>query len=360
MNKTWIFNLLLLPLVLLYETWAVVECLTRSGYQTSSSSERCVECELIGYLDPDTSLCVYVEEQIPVTSSVSTLGYVNSTCEDGYCLAGGNCTRSQFGIQCEECSNSGYLTPTEDLSGRICVCYSTNLDPKLYCAPTVYFNDTSNSKLVNFTRNYDKYSCVAHQSEALGCFAQPDDSAHRYGDPNPPVPTACCSDFLGPPPGELTELIDPANFPFQECNTYGSPDPNEVNTTIFRTCSNHGLFNFTSRTCQCQTGWKLGVVSVDVNSCVQCDGHFGPSPMSLVDSPPYCIAPYTPDPITGVDSICGGRGDYVFGTCVCYSSSLRGYWKLAPVGGKFDATTNAEVFVQSCADCSNGTFPTCL
>jgi len=354
-------------------------CLTRQGYVTSTIDTLCVECSFTGYLSD--GLCITTITPPPtIPQGILPIGLVtNSTCasytavnSEVYCYNGTACVPSLFGVSCSECSYSGQLIISADLSGTICNCYSTLANPKTFCQNTLV--TTSIIEQINVTMTYSRITCKAIQSIEFGCFNDVSYDTFEYGTINPPVPYECCSPYLGPSPGTIVETLIPG-VPFIECNVYGAPDPDQRNSSLqglFAICSGHGFWNVTSRTCECNEGWQLRTVGsyminstvYDIETCLDCYGHFGPIPDREYEDgfvePPYCVAIYTPDPITGIDSECGGRGVYIENNgCVCYHNSTIGYWSLGPVGGKF-ALNQTEIFDESCVRCSNGTYPYCL
>jgi hypothetical protein len=366
-----------LLLLLFVRVDAVLQCLSRTGYVTSVFGELCAECQFEGSLIA-VDQCVYVNNQIPLNiKSVYDNAGTTTNCSSKMTQCRhqftGQCVTSRYGIMCAECNGRGQLIPKADLSTTECSCYSSSLDPKSQCAPTTFFQNVY--EWVNYTRIYKKVECIAHQSDQFGCYDTIDSSGHKYGTPDPPVPYRCCNERKGPPPGETVEVLQ-AGVPFQDCNTPGTenPDLKNINDTSFRTCSGHGIYNFTTRECQCDKGWDLAFIGYDapinitrkVTSCNTCYGHWGPEPYSIYGDPPYCNRIFSPDPITGHLAECGGRGIYIDddgGSCSCYGNSTIGYWALGNIGGRFDYKGN-EVIAQSCVNCEygkNGTgFPLCL
>jgi hypothetical protein len=61
-----------------------------------------------------------------------------------------------------------------------------------------------------------------------------------------------------------------------------------------------------------------GVGSIPIYSCIGCSPVWGPNGTDP------CSAPYTPDPETGILSVCGGHGDFGDSTCICDEG-----WRLA-------------------------------
>ena len=346
-----------------------LECLTTSGFQNSSMGVLCVECQLRGYLITPEECFFTIQEPDPVDHVYDDEhGKIhNITCPIGQCrhFLKNECVESKRGIPCFECNGAGFMVDSVDMTRMECKCYSSKLDPRYLCLPSRLSNYTKDG--VQFRRRYDKVTCKPHRDDILGCFGDLDSSNHKYGEERPPTPHRCCSDIYGPPPGELVENED---IPLQTCNTFGTVDPDTRNGNTsfdlaFKTCSGHGVFNFSTRVCECDKGWKLGYIGTDVHgndvqSCIQCDGHFGPSPYSAYDSPPYCRMIFSPSPITGISEECGGRGKYYLETgCSCYSNSTTGYWKLGRLGGRF-TDNGTEIFAESCIECESGVLPSCL
>lgn len=327
-------------------------CTTKSGTLPTATNLICAECQFLTYLDPTTGVCVW-STNTTSTDTIHTSTIIPTNCDFmGYkeCqLANGTCIPSQFGSLCTECHDQGFLVLNQDLSGPTCQCYMSQLDPALGCQPGTFF--TVESSFMTLNRTFTKYTCEAHNSSLFGCFEPVDASGHKFGEPNPPVPYRCCYDWLGPSPGELREVFV-AGQPFQECNTIGSSDPNLAwkNDTSFHTCSSHGSWNSTTRTCSCDRGWALDVIGKypngsNVLSCTRCSRWWGPSISDPLAEPPFCHSLFTADPIDGIERLCGGHGDWYPETrqCVCYSNSTAGHWSLGKVGTFEDGSA-----VQSC------------
>lgn len=337
-------------------------CTTRGGVVSAGDPvARCAECQFNGYVSALTGDCVYDTLASPL-STRDDLGII-SNCSREYneCAVGDDdqCVPSKRGVLCKECSEMGYLVPAEDLSERRrCVCYVSQLDPKLGCRPGQFF-PTDVSRTVVLNRTFVKLSCVAHQHPMLGCFEQVDSTKHKYGTKDPPVPYRCCSEVYGPPPGELREQFTPGR-PFEECNTFGGPDPDRVplNDTAFRTCNGHGTFNFTTRTCKCDREWTAQLIGYDLDDqpvlgCTTCAEFYGPSPRDPTKpTPPYCISIHSPDPVTGREEPCGGHGQYYPETreCVCFGNRTHGYWESGVIGEWSDGGG----LVRSCVTCRQG------
>jgi hypothetical protein len=336
-----------------------IECLTESGYQTSSSAVRCVECELIGYLDADGEC---VNDEVIIDDEIGS-SVITTPCEQygdhDYCVIfdTGTCEQSVFGTLCQECNFAGYLA--QNTIGQLsCHCYSKHLDPKKGCLPsdrTLATNDITTIQADNIVAK--RFYCDAYQSTQYGCYAKIDATGHRFGDPNPPIPHRCCVENYGPPPGELTEdlLTDGLVDQFEECNTKGGYQVDALpgETRAFRTCSNHGNWNLTTRECDCHRGWALELVGDDLDgndilSCVACSPLWGPDSYDAASVPPFCSKIYTPNPFTGVDEECGGRGKFVDDHCSCFGNSTYGYWGLINI-------TKAGVTMESCGQCLSGT-----
>jgi hypothetical protein len=291
-----------------------------------------------------------------LVSWASTITCSNS---GGKCNVNGSCVDSEFGVRCLECNSRGYTVGTD------CKCYSRNLNPSTGCQLTLaaeFMPYTVQGVEITHDRTY----CVSYADEKNGFYETIDPDLHQFGRIDPPVPMKCFSSIYGPSPGELVEDEVLPTDEFEECNTFGGPDPNEL-VPGFRACHGHGDWNKTSRECECHSGWRLSFIGLDyygdgAYSCTDCDYHFGPSIDPQGEKqPPYCLYVESPDPITGEQKECGGRGLYINGACSCYSNSTVGYWDLGMVGGVFDSN-NTERFTESCILCSEGyhTYPFCL
>lgn len=351
-----IFSFWILPLLSL----AYPYCTTRQyGVVPCEVGMSVAECQFreIETVGPGDSFTC--QPQVQDTSGQQA---VTSICpQAGYCVSTFNqtCVPSQEGVLCSECSGRGRIVLSESQNMYICECYSSRVDPKLFCQPNQFF-DPNVVQNVTIDRNYTKVSCLAHQSPLLGCFKNVSSENHKWGDPNPPVPQSCCDDFTGFPPNTIVGTN------LGECNAIGGFDPNYQNNpnsseaiTWFE-CNGHGAFNTTTRKCECYFGWQLTVVGQsdfwggNVTSCMECSPHMGPSLDS--SSGPYCNRIFTPNVITGEEDECSGRGSYINGACSCFQNATLGFWALGTLGGKFDAQGN-EVFVQTCLNCQPGYLP---
>lgn len=275
----------------------------------------------------------------------------------------GECVDSIAPIRCKECSWNGFR-----IAPNTCECYDPILLPHKECTFPTHLSSSIQTLTLEWTEK--KVSCESFQDKNLGCFRAVDSSKHRYGDPNPPVPTECCLSFLGPPPNQLVEIAK-AGDALGECTTVGGPDKDTPLDQSFHLCSRHGKWNAEKRICECDEGWDVEEVGIDqlndppkpAETCQGCFGYFGPLPGTPMDQeqPPYCRAIYTPDPITGRDAQCGGRGDYVDHHCTCFANATIGYWKLGLVRGKRNKL-GEELVVESCVLCADGwgTWPNCL
>lgn len=358
------FQLFVVLLLLCFKHTTAITCVTRTGIQTYTlpTCPSCAECEFRGCFN-ETGACLFVEPP-PVQVFNQSQPITTSNCslmEYGECeTPEGTCVKCGPGVLARECNEGGYLLIREDLAGYECKCYSNQLDPARRCLPGQFFRGEYDS--VEVIRSFEKVTCKAHQSDQLGCYEDVDSSHHKYGDPDPPVPYRCCLPILGPPPGELRERFVPGE-PFQQCNIPGTANPDLIrkNDTSFHACSGHGIYNFTTRTCQCDKGWLLQPIGLDMknrtlSSCTICDAFYGPSTITLYGDPPYCTSTYAPDPITGIDMECSGHGVYFPEGCVCYSNSTAGFWTLATVGFRHGGEE-----VKSCSMCQSGhQLPHCL
>lgn len=270
----------------------------------------------------------------------------------------GECVPSVYGVRCAECDFKGYMSIELGLE---CICYDIRWNPRSHCSSR--FFDTYERTTVSVIT--DSVHCVPFQSRELGCFKQL--NLTRYGDPDPVTPHVCCSEIYGPPPGQLVE--DGSNT-WQECNTYGTTDPNEPFAIgAFRTCSGHGRWDTTTYSCECFSPWNALVIGQDhltgddVYSCRACFGFWGPHPPldSSDDEVPvlFCGVIMVPDE-DGELAECGGHGVYQDGACVCDFDATLGYWGLAEVSHVFErvfgnGTMVEEVHtVQACIVCSSG------
>ena len=279
--------------------------------------------------------------------SASVVLYVSSLCGTGNCRTARGpcldsqdpscgCVPSQFGQLCVECAELGYIDCSDtSKNGCVCTCYDQELgDPNNAiaaegpCSPVV--NVTSTLNVITET---SRVYCEAWCSRELGCFAQPPDFI--YGTDVPPPIRDCVSiDYVGPPPATIRAAI--STRPPEACNSYGGPDPNAppVNASWTR-CSGHGTWDASHYRCgpTCDRGWALenlgsfGIYGEPIVTCSACAPLFGPPPDRTRYSPPFCVAPWTPDPLDGVSRVCGGHGTPdTSGECVCFNGTT-----IAPV-----------------------------
>jgi hypothetical protein len=366
------FLFLLLNLAVIITPATAITCLSSTGaYITPGPNDRCVECELRGPLIAP-GVCQYLEGISNTTTTTQTnTGFIATTCPLTYdgkvqCHGkNGHCYPSQFGMRCSECNNDGFLQLTPDLAHLNCSCYLHSLDSRGGCTLNPLSPQLFQSTVIQI--EYSKLYCESFKdTTTYGCFASVDSTGHRYGDPNPPVPNQCCSEIYGPPPGELMEnlFVDEIVTQYEDCTRFGTTDPNDIGKNFkgFRTCSNHGTWNTTTRTCTCWEGWDLGLIGEDIDgndvySCVACAPYYGPDSYDPSENPPYCSKIWTPDPFTGIESECGARGKYIPGEgCSCYSNSTIGYWTRTNL--TFDGFT-----VETCSSCAANVtkpYPYCL
>lgn len=273
-----------------------------------------------------------------------------STCANAtHCLdPTERCVPSRFGELCAECSFLGYLTSSALPGQRTCECYGTEHSDRRVCAPPPV--SSRNRLLANLTLKYEKTSCEAFNSTVFGCFKPVNSSAHKFGARDPPIPNECCEPYLGPPPGELTEFnfINEAGTQFYyTCNTHGGL-VREGNFSGFRTCHGRGSFNFTSRECECDRGFRLEPTTT--RSCTACAKFWGPAPDGL-NFTRACSRVYTPNLVTGELQECSGNGRYTNEGCSCFDDAARGFFRLV----------NLTSEIWTCAQCKNSsyTLPLC-
>ena len=273
-------------------------------------------------------------------------------------------TPSTFGARCEECQYKGYIV-WDDRFGYICDCYLVDYDPYNHCSSILY------PKIIptlNISATLTSAYCDAFQSRELGCFAKVLPSL--YGSPNMLIPNKCCSEIYGPPPGQLVES---GVSGWQECNTFGTFDPNEpFLIAAFRTCSGHGRWNPITYACECDYNWngvQIGqdfITQQDVYSCRTCFGFFGPQP-PLDEAPEetqlqFCSRYETPDEFGNLAE-CGGHGQYQDGICVCDYSQDLGFWKSVDITQTFERILgNGSLIIQvvtigACSACSDNASP---
>jgi hypothetical protein len=245
------------------------------------------------------------------------------------CVAGTEpacgCVTSQPGALCRECGFAGYLS---SVGAGTCVCALAYFDPTKNCTAAVSYAST-----LSVATRAVKATCTAWASRLTGFFAQPDDAAHTYGEPDPPLVTQCLSPVYGPGPDAFVDSLVPGTT-LSVCNTLGGADPNAVggqNDTSFVTCAGHGLWDAAAYRCAgCYVGWELentdytGPDGNTVPLCSACAPWFGPPPPYAGDAVaptrgPYCVVPWTPDNVTGVSAECGGRGVFTASGCSCFA-----------------------------------------
>jgi hypothetical protein len=341
--------LLLLLLLLPFHTWAI-ECLTYDGWVESLPDVKCAQCEFLSYLDDDGSCVVQPFITTTTVSEVTVSACYNEIptivqCENEF----GECVLCTYGVAAKECSYRGHLIRDEQFNFR-CVCYSNRLDPKNQCQKTPL--DQTEPFVVQVMSGVieEKITCDSFNSNYYGCFKPVDSSNHQYGEPNPPVPIQCCHENLGPPPNQLTEeiLLLPNNtlIEYEECNRPGGYNVNynasTNETREWEVCNGQGLYNSTTRQCECYRGWQLtfvgGYDDVQLFSCIDCQPLFGPSPYDDEEGP-FCSMIWTPDPLDGELKECSGHGKYLNGVCDC---TVGGFWELVNV-------TRLGVTVETCA-----------
>lgn len=325
---------------------------------------------LISYINADEC----TNDFTPVsTAQVTTTNCSNTGFGPIYTeIASGECVVSMFGILSVDCNERGFLVykSDTDYTGYKCQCYSTRHDPNNRCERTSLDSVDLFTTVVASGLTSVKVTCDALNSIRYGCYKAVDSSGHRFGDPDPPIPYACCHDNIGPPPGELTENLFPENLVdvYFECNTVGGIPPEievtpinatvpEINRTTavqetraFRVCHGHGDWNVTTRTCECHKGWQLAIVGeypegTSLYSCVSCSPLYGPDVFDVEAQPPFCSAIYSPNPQTGFLEECGGKGVYRDGHCDCFGNSTHGFWSLVNI-------TIQDVTVESCGLCT--------
>jgi hypothetical protein len=131
--------------------------------------------------------------------------------------------------------------------------------------------------------------------------------------------------------------VEVTGEPFwQECNTYGSFDPDEpLKLSYFRTCSGHGIWDPEKYHCNCDSRWnafEIGKSPFDnttVYSCKKCFGFWGPAPPVTTPlaevTALHCNLLFTPDE-KGDLKECGGHGVFENGACNCHQSQSQGFW----------------------------------
>lgn len=262
---------------------------------------------------------------------------------------------SQFGVPCVECGGQGWL------DGETCRCNLPSLDPNADCAIAFPSNRTEELERVNTLGQ-----CICHQSRLVGWYNS-SDPLRQYGKKNPPYCNICPNPGVGPEPGVLVD--DPELTEIYSCRSFGGPDPAAKNDSSFRTCSNHGVFDYTRMRCDCNAQWELlatgyqntDVPEYDIVTCATCAPFYGPR-----EGVSMCSTLITPDPLSGRDAPCGGHGAFTSFGCDCYSNITAGFWQLSPVVDNFTipvytTDTNAayeyqtRLFnVSSCVKCQEG------
>ncbi len=353
-------------------------CLTTEGYVLSEAGVQCAECQFESHLDSDGS-CVDQETVIPSSSLLDQVPTsilsecINDDNVQAYCSQSQQCVASKFGIKCSECNDKGFMY--YDIGFKLqCECYSARLNPLTGCQQTLLDLDPLFTTVTVSGVVKKKVTCDSFQGEdpRYGCFKLVDSSEHEYGTPYPPIPTQCCHENLGPPPGELVYVgsVDPVRVTTvqETCRQVGGIDPDTLLLTLdqtttlndegnltalsirgFRTCHGHGNWNTTTLECECFKGWSSRVVGeyppgTELKSCTACDVFRGPDPLIPFQTPPFCSKIYTPNGRTGSMMECGGGGTFQDGECNCFANATAGYWALLNL-------TYLGVTVESCGVC---------
>lgn len=295
----------------------------------------------------------------PPPTTASGVLYVASLCGPGLCRTrqgpclgrddpACGCAPSRVGQLCVECSDLGYIDcgggdDGNDANACVCTCYDQDLgDPNNAldgpCSPVVNVTSTL-SVVAETSRAY----CEAWCSRELGCFANPAEFVYGAQEP-PPIRDCASREFIGPPPATVRAAVSVR--PPEACNAYGGPDPNAPpENATWTACSGHGTWDVARYRCgpTCDRGWALadlgpyGIHGEPITSCAVCAPLFGPPPDRERYAPPYCVAPWTPDPLDGVPRVCGGHGaPDSTGNCVCRNVTATAttpadVWQLAPV-----------------------------
>lgn len=295
----------------------------------STAGELCAECDWQGWVD-ETGRCI-IPDPTPIVP-----------CAPGKCVDGtGNCVDSVYGVRCRGCSYLGHVAGGDQGGDPHCVCYNGRADPWNRCrmAPKTVVTVEAISTQV------DSAYCMPFQSRLLGFFGG-GTGIEAYGSREYPyTPRECCSGVYGPPPGQLVE-VDPS-IPFQECNTIGTFDPDEVTAvSAFRTCSGHGTWDREAYSCACSPRWNADPIGVEclnstaaVYSCRRCFGFWGPDPpiSAPLDEVPmlHCSVPFVPDE-HGELAECAGHGKWKDAVgCICDYDSTLGYWTTQEISHKF-------------------------
>ncbi len=353
-----------------------LDCFTTTGYQLSVEGVQCAECQFLTHLDATTLECAIPVLDVP--TDVIGLTSILTDCDNDdpilvYCTEGTECVVSEYRTRCVECNGWGFIRRADDglYDRMVCECYSARLNPVTGCQQTQLDQNPLFQQVTVSGLTKTKISCESFQSTKYGCFKAIDSSNHEYGTPLPPIPTQCCHENFGPPPGELLEALSLEKGElveeYEACNRKGGIDPDTNNlplnatTTLdengnltalsvrgFRVCHGHGQWNLNTRECECYTGWDLGLVGsyngTDLLSCVQCATFYGPDVSDPLEEPPYCSKIYTPWPKTGEPLECGGGGSYVDGRCNCFGNQTHGFWALVNL-------TRLETTVETCGVC---------
>lgn len=291
-------------------------------------------------------------------------------------VSGGTvCAASRSGTMCAECGFRGFLrfdlTPG---SNGTCVCYEAYFDPEQACAPVP---GVDYSLVTSVAARSARFTCTAWADPLTGFFRQPDEDAHTYGTPNPPLITECLRAPFGPEPNAFVDALVPGSS-IRVCNTFGASDPNAVagqNDTSFVTCAGHGTWFPTplyrcggagaTALTSCAPGWALrdtGLVGLGGNTvplCDVCAPWFGPSPTLGGSSQkgPFCVYTATPNNVTGLAEECGGRGSFNPGSgCTCFqngtsatvSASFDVLQYTNPAGGTATSLVSVTAAVQTC------------
>ncbi len=376
-NMFWLF---LLPLAVAAQSACPAgECFTSTGCVESVYGARCVECSARGYLDG--SACVCYPALAPLDPDTCAFVHapaqsVPSVCPAGRCeYAPGLCAPSTDLVRCLECNEQGYLVDAlvdGVYAVRSCRCF----DPVAYSSAIACVGIYNVSSVATLVAAQSRATITPHDSRELGCFelvGQPT----NYGEPYD-LTFKCCVEALGPAPQAY--LASSGLGHLGECNAYVARDPDAAPCVTAEgldcrdavVCGGHGRWNAELYRCECFERWGLaptGLVGptydpdgeAETHACTVCSGWWGPSL-----SPDACSAPYTPDPVTGADAVCGGNGVYERGRCACYQSDADGWWDLAVVTGEFERlvyvdgvveTERYEASVATCAICSRGAGP---
>ncbi len=299
----------------------------------------CAECDWSGWINASNHCVTSLSVTPRLNQSILSITSPSLHCfEDDHKFV-----PSVFGIRCKECSYIGYL-----INSTSCHCYDTTRDGTRQCRLMPELTEQNNktfTELISIHVQTDSVACEPFQNKH-GYFKNATMSQIKpYGEEYPFTPKECCSSVYGPPPGQLVET-DPSKE-FQECNTFGSFDPDEIAIhSAFRTCSGHGKWNPNLYECECYNKWNAMNIGVECNnasnpvySCKTCFGFWGPEPPLhdplLEVEMLHCSVPFTPDPETGELRECSGHGSWRDNMCVCDYNDQDGYWSLAQARGLF-------------------------